>query len=175
MPSRPGRRVRARGQADPGTALARADRHPYRRDKLDDLIAMQVGPARHTIAFSRDAAGQDTLFGTGRPAPVLYVHPTAYRYDGDADPSRPGGMTTIYRHLADDEQRARQVIADVLAALSKDRNYLILTNRTSHLESSPACCARPGTTRLFSAAGWVPRAARRRWPACSRSPAGRRS
>ena len=107
---------------------------PYRRDKLDDLIAMQVGPVRHTIALSRDPAGQDTLLGTGRPAPVVYVHPTAYRYDGDADPSRPGGMTTIYRHLAADEQRARQVIADVLAALSKDRNCLVLTNRTSHLE-----------------------------------------
>jgi len=64
----------------------------------------------------------------------LYVHPTAYRYDGDADPSRPGGMTTIYRHLAADEQRTRQVTADVLAALSKDRNCLVLTNRTSHLE-----------------------------------------
>ena len=107
---------------------------PYRRDKLDDLIAMQVGPVRHTIALSRDAAGQDTLLGTGRPIPVLYVHPTAYRYDGDADPSRPGGMTTIYRHLAADEQRTRQVIADVLAALSKERNCLVLTNRTSHLE-----------------------------------------
>ena len=107
---------------------------PYRRDKLDDLIAMQVGPVRHTIALSRDAAGQDTLLGTGRPAPVLYVHPTAYRYDGDADPSRPGGMTAIYQHLAADEQRTRQVIADVLAALSKDRNCLVLTNRTSHLE-----------------------------------------
>ena len=72
--------------------------------------------------------------GTGRPTPVLYVHPTAYRYDGGADPSRPGGMTAIYRHLAADEQRTRQVIADVLAALSKDRNCLVLTNRTSHLE-----------------------------------------
>jgi superfamily II DNA or RNA helicase len=107
---------------------------PYRRDKLDDLIAMQLGPVRHTIALSRGAAGQDTLPGTGRPAPALYVHPTAYRYDGDADPSRPGGMTTIYRHLAADEQRTRQIIADVLAALSKDRNCLVLTNRTSHLE-----------------------------------------
>jgi len=107
---------------------------PYRRDKLDDLIAMQVGPVRHTITLPRDAAGQDTLPGTGRPTPVLYVHPTAYRYDGDADPSRPGGMTTIYRHLVSDEQRTRQVMADVLAALSKDRNCLILTNRTSHLE-----------------------------------------
>ena len=107
---------------------------PYRRDKLDDLIAMQVGPVRHTIALSRDGAGRDTLLGPGRPAPVLYVHPTAYRYDGDADLSRPGGMTAIYGHLAADDQRARQVIADVLAALGKNRNCLILTNRTSHLE-----------------------------------------
>jgi hypothetical protein len=30
--------------------------------------------------------------------------------------------------------RTRQVIADVLAALSKNRNCLVLTNRTSHLE-----------------------------------------
>ena len=36
-------------------------------------------------------------------------------------PLPPGGMTIIYRHLAADEQRARQVIAGVLAALSKDR------------------------------------------------------
>jgi DNA-binding XRE family transcriptional regulator len=43
-------------------------------------------------------------------------------------------MTSIYRHLAADDQRARQVIADVVAALNKDRNCLILTNRTSHLE-----------------------------------------
>lgn len=107
---------------------------PYRRDKLDDLIAMQVGPVRHTIALSRGAAGQDTLPGTGQPRPVLYVHLTAYRYDGDADPSRPGGMATIYRHLAADEQRTRQVTADVIAALSKGRNCLVLTNRTGHLE-----------------------------------------
>ena len=73
-----------------------------------------------------------TLFwAPADPAPVLYVHPTAYQYDGDANPSRPGGMTAIYRHLAADEQRTRQVIADVLTALSKDRNCLVLTNRTS--------------------------------------------
>jgi superfamily II DNA or RNA helicase len=109
---------------------------PYRRDKLDDLIGMQVGPVRHTITLSRETADPDALIlpGTGRPVPVLYIHPTAYRYDGDADPSRPGGITAIYRHLAADEQRTRQVIADVLAALGKGRNCLVLTNWTSHLE-----------------------------------------
>ncbi len=43
-------------------------------------------------------------------------------------------MTAIYRHLVSDEQRTRQIVADVPAALSKDRNCLVLTNRTSHLE-----------------------------------------
>src|SRR5690348_15998811 len=95
---------------------------------------MQVGPVRHTVTLPRDTAGQDTLLDARRPTALLYVHPTAYRYDGDADPSRPGGMTAIYRHLAADEQRTQQVIADVLAALSKNRNCLVLTNRTSHLE-----------------------------------------
>jgi Bacterial regulatory proteins, luxR family len=42
-------------------------------------------------------------------------------------------------------------------------------------KGSPTCYARPGTTRLSSAAGWAPKAARQRWPACSRSPAARRS
>ena len=64
----------------------------------------------------------------------LYVHPTAYRYDGDADPTWPGGMATIYKHLVADEQRSRQVVADVLAALGKGRNCLVLTNWTGHLD-----------------------------------------
>jgi superfamily II DNA or RNA helicase len=107
---------------------------PYRRDKLDDLITMQIGPVRHTITLPREGAAPDTLPGTGRPVPVLYLHPTAYRYDGDADPARPGGMATIYKHLAADQERARQIVADVLTALGKDRNCLVLTNWTSHLE-----------------------------------------
>jgi hypothetical protein len=37
-------------------------------------------------------------------------------------------MTAIYRHLAAEEDRTRQVIADVLAAVSKDHNCLVLTN-----------------------------------------------
>lgn len=111
---------------------------PYRRDKLDDLIAMQVGPVRHTISLAGNSAshanGQDVLPGTGRPVPVLYLHPTAYRYDGDADPARPGGMALIYQDLAADQQRTAQVTGDVLAALATGRNCLILTNWITHLE-----------------------------------------
>jgi superfamily II DNA or RNA helicase len=110
---------------------------PYRRDKLDDLIAMHVGPVRHTITSPREPTnGVPVLPGTapgGRPAPVLRLHPTRYRYAGDASPSAPGGITVIYKDLIADEQRTRQVIADVTAALAQGRNCLVLTNWTAHL------------------------------------------
>ena len=111
---------------------------PYRRDKLDDLITMQVGPIRHTITGTRQHAnGTPMLPGTatgGRPAPVLRIHPTRYCYTGDASPSAPGGIALIYKDLIADEQRTRQVIADVTAALSQGRNCLVLTNWTAHLD-----------------------------------------
>lgn len=113
---------------------------PYRRDKLDDLIAMQTGLVRHVITLPRQTASPAalTLPGTGRPVPVLHVHPTTCRYDGDADPSKPGGITTIYRDLVADHQRTRQVAADVTAALGQGRNCLVLTSWTSHLEQIAA-------------------------------------
>jgi superfamily II DNA or RNA helicase len=111
---------------------------PYRRDKLDDLIGMQVGPVRHTIATPRQAADSlHMLPGSapgGRPTPVLHLHPTSYRYAGDASPSTPGGMTVIYKDLIASDQRTYQVIADIAAALGQGRNCLVLTNWTSHLQ-----------------------------------------
>ena len=87
----------------PVFAILRRDRGltatPYRRDKLDDLIGMQVVRSGTPSRCPVTRPGR-TSPGAGRPAPVLYVHPSAYRYDGDADPSRPGGMTAIYRHLS---------------------------------------------------------------------------
>ena len=110
---------------------------PYRRDKLDDLITMHVGPVRHTITSPRELAdGAPMLPGTapgGRPVPVLRLHRTDYCYTGDASPSAPGGITMIYKDLIADEQRTWQVIADVAVALSQGRNCLILTNWTAHL------------------------------------------
>jgi superfamily II DNA or RNA helicase len=111
---------------------------PYRRDKLDDLIGMQVGPVRHTIATPRQAADRlHMLPGSapgGRPTPVLHLHPTSYRYAGDARPSTPGGMTVIYKDLIASDQRTYQVIADIAAALGRGRNCLVLTNWTGHLQ-----------------------------------------
>jgi superfamily II DNA or RNA helicase len=118
---------------------------PYRRDKLDDLIALQVGPVRHTIthpashnpAPDDDGAPQLDLPPAGaitRPAPVLRVHPTRFCYTGDADPSAPGGIAAIYRDLAADDTRTAQVAADVCEALARGRHCLVLTQRTAHLD-----------------------------------------
>ena len=111
---------------------------PYLRDKLDDLIAMQTGPVRHTITGPREPAAEiPVLPGStpgGRPTPVLHLHATSYCYAGDADPSVPGGMTMIYRDLMASEARTRQVITDVAAALAMGRNCLVLTSWIAHLQ-----------------------------------------
>lgn len=117
---------------------------PYRRDKLNDLIAWQVGETRHTIAHPRERHDGDGEALTlpevtppgapSRPAPVLHVHSTAYRYTGGADPQAPGGMAAIYRDLATDEDRTRQITADVAAALARGRHCLVLTQWIAHLQ-----------------------------------------
>jgi len=114
---------------------------PYRRDKLDDLIALQLGPIRYTITHptrdTRDQSPQLELTHpspTSRPTPELHVHTTQFRYIGDADPSAPGGMATIYRALVADNARITQVITDVTTALERGRHCLLLTQWTAHVE-----------------------------------------
>ena len=119
---------------------------PYRRDKLDDLIAWQIGEIRHTITHPRqrdqNSGGYQELAlpdltppgNASRPVPVLRVHPTAYCYTGDADPQVPGGMAAIYRDLAADDDRTRQITADVAAALAQGRHCLVLTQWIAHLQ-----------------------------------------
>jgi superfamily II DNA or RNA helicase len=119
---------------------------PYRRDKLDDLIALQVGPVRHTVTHTPEPASAGALDVPAlefpadgplpaRPKPVLHLQTTGYRYAGDADPSAPGGMAEIYRDLAADQTRTAQVVADVAGALDRGRHCLVLTQRTDHLDS----------------------------------------
>lgn len=114
---------------------------PYRRDKLDDLIAQQLGPVRHTISSSGDrfsdvSAPQLALHREPekRPSPVLHVHSTKFQYSGDVDPSAPGGIAAVYRELVADEERTGQVVTDVLDALARGRHSLVLTQWTAHVE-----------------------------------------
>ena len=107
---------------------------PYRRDQLDDLIHLQMGPVRHTMTAVQAGTLASGSLEVPPPEPVLIVHPTRFRYVGDADPSAPGGMSAIYRDLVADDDRTRQVVGDVVAALDRGRHCLVLTQWTSHVE-----------------------------------------
>jgi len=106
---------------------------PYRRDQLDDMIALQLGPVRHTMTAPAPGTLAAAAAG-GSPDRSLTVHLTTFVYRGDADPSAPGGIAAIYRDLVADECRNQQLIADVLAALGRGRHCMLLTQWTTHVD-----------------------------------------
>ena len=108
---------------------------PYRRDQLDDLIALQLGPVRHTIPFEATLSGQLPVVGVvAAPERRLVVHRTSYRYSGDADPGAPGGIATIYRDLVADDARLALVADGVIEALGRGRHCMVLTQWTAHVD-----------------------------------------
>lgn len=108
---------------------------PERRDGLEDLIYHQLGSNQITI----DSPGVGQLPADGSelltPHPVLHLHPTTFRYTGDADPSAPGGMAEIYRTLIADQDRLDQVVEDILSAAESGANILVLTTWVDHLNA----------------------------------------
>lgn len=117
---------------------------PERRDHLDELIPLQVGPTRHTLKQADAGTLTSRSADLVHPAPVLHVHPTAFAYTGEADPQAPGGMAAVYRGLGANEARNRQIVTDVIAALKRGRNCLILTRWTTHLERLEAALREAG-------------------------------
>jgi superfamily II DNA or RNA helicase len=107
---------------------------PYRRDQLDDLIALQLGPIRHTLVSPPVGTLGSRSPDLQTPEPVLHLHPTSYRYTGDADPTAPGGISAIYRDLVADDARTGLIADDVVAALGRGRHCLVLTQWTEHLD-----------------------------------------
>jgi superfamily II DNA or RNA helicase len=96
---------------------------PRRRDGLEGILHMQLGPVRH--AMTEDAA---TTVLTRRD---LVVHETMT--DPDAPEAAP--VQTILGRVADDEERNKQICADVADAHRRGRNVLVFTDRTKHIES----------------------------------------
>jgi superfamily II DNA or RNA helicase len=108
---------------------------PERRDGLEDLIYHQLGS--HHVTIDSPSAGQLPLDSSEllAPVPVLHLHPTSFRYTGDADSSAPGGMAEIYRALVADEDRLDQVVGDVVPAAEDGANILLLTTWVEHLKA----------------------------------------
>ena len=108
---------------------------PYRRDQLDDLIALQLGPTRHTMKQATSGTLSYRAVDSVAPKPQLRLHTTDFRYTGATDPSAPGGIATVYRELVADESRNEQILGDVMDALERGRHCLVLTQWTGHLEN----------------------------------------
>jgi superfamily II DNA or RNA helicase len=132
---------------------------PYRRDRLDDLIGLQLGPVRHTITSQATPVGQLPVAGAeAGPERRLVLHHTPYRYSGDADPFGPGGIAAVYRDLVADDDRLALVIEDVVEALGRGRHCLVLTQWTAHVDRFAAELAGRGHEPVVLVGGMGARA-----------------
>ena len=108
---------------------------PTRRDGLGGLVDWQLGPVRHTFN-SDEHLGTLLEAGDGVAGPrrELHLHQTGFTY-GEVDLSQPAALAEVHRTLAADPDRNAQIVHDVLEALGRGRNCLVLTRRVAHVEA----------------------------------------
>jgi len=95
---------------------------PRRRDGLEGILHMQLGPTRHTMS------DDGTTVLTRRD---LVVHDTRTNPDAPED----AGVQAVLGLVAADAERTRQICIDVADAHRRGRNVLVFTDRTEHLEA----------------------------------------
>ena len=108
----------------PARAITGLTATPQRRDGHHPIITMQCGPVRHTLTRS-----EQIETATRR---VLITRDS--RFDPGQLPIDPG-IQEILSAVAADENRTRQIAADVIAELNEDRYPLVLTERREHLDA----------------------------------------
>lgn len=96
---------------------------PRRRDGLEGILHMQLGPVRY--AMKEDAAAAVLVRRD------LIVHETF------TDPDAPEGaaVQTVLGRVSADEGRTSEICADISDAQRRRRNILVFTDRTEHLEA----------------------------------------
>ncbi len=109
---------------------------PYRRDKLEALIAFQCGPTRHEITPA-------AVEGTELVRRELVVHQT----DTAVSEDEVAHIQQVFRVISEDDQRTAQICRDVHDASASGRTCLVLTQRTEHIDAIVA-----GLTGLGDAA-----------------------
>ena len=96
---------------------------PYRSDGLEAIITMQCGPVRHEIALADTASAA--------LARRLVVHDTkSTAGSGDI-----ASIQDVFRALVEDDGRTRQIAGDIIDAVQRGRNVLVLTQWTEHLDA----------------------------------------
>lgn len=120
---------------------------PYRRDKLEALIAFQCGPTRHEIT-------PGAVEGTELVRRELVVHHTTT----EVTEEEAGHIQDVFRVISEDEQRTAQICDDVHDACASGRTCLVLTQRTEHIDAMVAALAALGDQALVLRGGLGQRA-----------------
>ncbi|MGO8823746.1 MAG: DEAD/DEAH box helicase [Acidimicrobiales bacterium] len=119
---------------------------PYRLDHLEKLITMYCGAERHRMTPDHDEGL--------RVERVLVTHTTGHEQPSDEELS----IQAVFRSLVKDEERLRQICGDVAAAIEAQRNCLVLTQWTEHLESLSGELQRLGIEAIVMRGGMVKKA-----------------
>jgi superfamily II DNA or RNA helicase len=120
---------------------------PYRRDKLEALIAFHCGPTRHEIK-------PGAVDGTELVRRELVVHHTGTEVpDDDA-----AHIQQVFGQIVADQQRTAQVCGDIHRARAAGRTCLVLTQRTDHIDAIVDGLAGLGETALVLRGGLGKRA-----------------
>jgi superfamily II DNA or RNA helicase len=106
---------------------------PARRDGLGELVTWQLGPIRHTMTQDDQTPVTGIWETDAGPRRLLYVHETNFRH-ATMDLSSPGALAEVHRALVTDEARNTQIVDDLVAALRRGRNCLVLTRRVAHVD-----------------------------------------
>ena len=97
---------------------------PQRRDGHHPILHMQLGPTRFSVNPRSELARRPFI-------QRLVECPTGFVLDGS---SAEMSIQEIYRALADDSQRNRLILDDLIAVLEEGRSPIVLTERKDHLD-----------------------------------------
>jgi len=111
---------------------------PYRRDRLQAMMAMYCGPIRYRMSESSEVQLLQR---------ELVIHETAHI-------ESPGGhIQEIFRGIVADADRTKLVCDDISASVNEGRNNLALTRWTEHLDAIVEELGRRGLAALVLKGG----------------------
>jgi superfamily II DNA or RNA helicase len=113
---------------------------PFRADRLDPLIAFYCGPIRHEVPA--------TATPTADLPRSLHLHSTDFVLDAETP-----HIQEVFRALAADLPRNRQIANDIAALADGGRRVLVLSQRKDHLDELAGLLRASGTDPLVLVRG----------------------
>jgi len=98
-----------------------------RKDGHHPIIFMQCGPVRYKVDDRRQAKHRPFDHN-------VVVRPTKFRLSGYIQDTSTIPIQELYTLLSKDDERNRMIVDDVVIAVSKHRNPVVLTERREHVD-----------------------------------------